>query len=74
MRLIGKIAGAGDRMKDLSPSPGLIIRDKCWGWSDALSSAEAATVKELVALYLEEGRLNVKVDVKQVDQVRTQRG
>jgi hypothetical protein len=68
-----KIGGAA-KQRSMVLSSGLLDRHQGWGRPSALSSAVAASVKELVAPYLEEGRLNVKVEFKQVDQVRTQRG
>jgi hypothetical protein len=66
--------GRATNQKVLGAAAAVIIRSQGSGWLAALSSAYAATVKELVAPYLEEGRLNVKVEFKQVDQVRAQRG
>jgi hypothetical protein len=66
--------GGYAKHEDLAPYSAFITRDCNWGVDAALPSADAATVKELVAPYLEEGRLNVQVTFVQVDQVRTQRG
>jgi hypothetical protein len=65
-----KIGGAAGQTKAVSSASGVLDHSYGWGWHTALFSAEAATVKDLVVPYLEEGRLNIKATFKQVDQVR----